>query len=354
MTTKLWTSVKVGRMTLPHRLAMSPMTRSRALPDGTPGELAELYYTQRASMGLLISEGTQPSDDGQGYIFTPGIYTDNHIAGWKRIIDSVHAAGGHFYIQLMHVGRISHPDNTLNHRQALAPSALAPGIQMFTLEGMKDIPVPKAMTTEDIDTVIGEFRHAARSAILAGADGVEIHGANGYLVHQFFAENANRRDDQYGGSAENRARFGIDVARAVADEIGPDRTGFRISPFSTAGGLDEGASGSDVYRSLISDLGNLKLAYLHVLHTGNDEFLREIRALWPTSLLVNRAGRPLDKISVDVDQGTADVAVVGAWALANPDLPERLKAGLPLNSADPATFFGGDEHGYTDYPTSSH
>lgn len=351
--TKLWTAGKVGRMTLPHRLAMSPMTRSRALPDGSPGELAPVYYTQRASLGLLISEGTQPSDDGQGYIYTPGIYTDKHIAGWKRITDSVHGAGGHFYIQLMHVGRISHPDNTPHHRQALAPSAIAPGMQMFTLGGMKDIPIPKAMTADDIHTVIDEFRRAARSAILAGADGVEIHGANGYLVHQFFAENANQRSDEYGGSAANRARFGIEVARAVAEEIGADRTGFRISPSSTAGGLDEGTQGRDVYRALIPELAQLNLAYLHVMHIGDDTFLTEIRTRWPHSLLVNRAGRPLDKISLDVDQGTADVAVVGAWALANPDLVERLKAGLPLNTPDPSTFFGGDQHGYTDYPTIS-
>ncbi len=350
---KLWSSVKVGRMTLPHRLAMSPMTRNRALPDGTPGELSPLYYAQRASLGLLISEGTQPSDDGQGYILTPGIYTAQHIAGWKKIVDQVHAAGGYLIIQLMHVGRISHPDNTPHHRQPVAPSAIAPGIQMFTFGGLKDIPVPRALATDEIHNTIDEFRVAARAAIAAGADGVEIHGANGYLVHQFFAENANTRTDQYGGSPANRARFGIEVARAVVQEIGADRTGFRISPGSSAGGLDEGPNGEDVYRVLIPELAKLNLLYLHVMYPANrpDDFLKEIRQAWPNPLLVNRAGRSLENISADIDAGLADVAPVGAWALANPDLVARLKAGAPLNSVDRATMYGGDAKGYTDYPT---
>lgn len=351
--TKLWSSVQVGRMTLPHRLAMSPMTRSRAQEDGTPGELSALYYTQRASLGLLITEGTQPSDDGQGYLFTPGIYTDRHIEGWKRVADSVHQAGAHLYIQLMHVGRISHPDNTPHHRQPVAPSAIAPGVQMFTLKGMQDIPVPRALSLDEVQSTIDEFRKAAAAAIAAGADGVEIHGANGYLVQQFFAENSNVRTDQYGGTPENRARFGIEVARAVAQEIGADRTGFRISPGNTAGGINEGARGLDVYRTLIPELAALNLAYLHVLHGGNEEFLKEIRAAWPNALLVNRAGRPLEQLAVDVDGGLADVAVVGKWALANPDFVDRIKAQAPLNEADPETFYGGGAHGYTDYPTIS-
>lgn len=349
--TKLWSPIQVGRMTLSHRLAMSPMTRSRALPDGTPGPLSPLYYAQRASLGLLISEGTQPSADGQGYLLTPGIYTENHIAGFKRITDRVHDAGGHLIIQLMHVGRVAHPDNTPHHRQALAPSAIAPGIGMFTASGMQDIPVPRAMTSEDILATIEQFRVAAAAAIQAGADGVEIHGANGYLIHQFVAENANVRRDRYGGSPENRARFGIEVAQAVAKEIGADRVGFRISPGSSAAGIDEGPNGSDVYRILIAELARLNLAYLHVLHRGNEEFLKEIRSLWPNALLVNRAGRPLEKLTMDLDAGIADVVPVGTWALANPDLVRRLKEGAPLNAPDPETFYGGGARGYTDYPT---
>lgn len=351
--TKLWSPIKVGRLNLSHRLAMSPMTRSRALPDGTPGELSSLYYSQRASLGLLISEGTQPSADGQGYIFTPGIYTDQHIAGWKKVADRVHEAGAYLVIQLMHVGRISHPDNTPHHRQPVAPSAIAPGIQMYTLGGMKDIPVPRALTTEEVGTTIEEFRVAAAAAIQAGADGVEIHGANGYLVHQFIAENANTRTDLYGGSPENRARFGIEVARAVSEEIGAERTGFRISPGNSAGGLNEGPHGLDVYRALIPGLAKLDLAYLHVLYGANqpDDVLREIREAWPNALLVNRGGRSLENIAYEVDAGLADISPVGKWALANPDLVERLKRGASLNPADPATFYGGDSKGYTDYPT---
>ncbi|AUW94928.1 alkene reductase [Sulfobacillus thermotolerans] len=348
---KLWETVTVGRMTLSHRLAMAPMTRSRAQADGTPGDLAPVYYSQRASLGLLISEGTQPSEDGQGYLFTPGIYTDNHVAGWKKVADAVHDKGGYLFIQLMHVGRMSHPNNTPHHRLGLAPSAVAPGLEMFTATGMQEIPVPREMSITDIHRTIDEFRQAAAAAIRAGADGVEIHGANGYLIQQFMAENANQRQDQYGGSIENRARFAIEVAAAVAHEIGADRTGFRISPGMTLGGLDEGASGPDLYRYLISELAKLNLVYLHVMHGGNDPFLKEIRALWPHVLLVNRAGRPLDQIASDIEANLADIAPIGAWALANPDFVERLKVGASLNPADTATFFGGDAHGYIDYPT---
>lgn len=349
--TQLWSPVNVGRLKLSHRLAMAPMTRSRAKQDGTPGDLSPLYYAQRASLGLLISEGAQPSDDGQGYLNTPGIYTDSHISGWRKVADQVHASGGYLFIQLMHVGRMSHPDNTPHHRQPVGPSAIAPGVPMFTVNGMLDIPVPRELNAEEIKTTVQDFRKAAAAAIQAGADGVEIHGANGYLIQQFIAENSNKRSDEYGGSIENRARFAIEVAEAVAKEIGPERTGFRISPGVPLGGLDEGVSGPDVYKYLIPKLAKLNLAYLHLLHGGNEELLRNIRSLWPTALLVNRAGRPLESLSVDIDAGLADVAPVGAWALANPDLVERLKSGAPLNEADRSTYYGGDSQGYTDYPT---
>ena len=223
---------------------MSPMTRSRAKPDGTPGDLAAEYYAQRAGVGLIVAEGTQPSDDGQGYLTTPGIYTAAHVAGWKKVTTAVHDKGGRIFIQLMHAGRMSHPDNKPHHRQAVAPSAIAPASQMFTATGMQEIPVPRALSTEDIHQTVADFRHAARAAIEAGADGVEIHGANGYLVQQFFAPNANTRTDQYGGSIENRTRFAIEVAKAIAEEIGADRTAIRLSPGSTLGGLDEGSEWS--------------------------------------------------------------------------------------------------------------
>ncbi|MDQ6420464.1 alkene reductase [Paenibacillus sp. LHD-117] len=349
---KMWSPVKVGNMNLPHRLAMAPMTRNRAQIDGTPGELADLYYSQRASMGLIITEGTQPSDDGQGYLLSPGIYTKKHIEGWKKVTDAVHAEGGHIYIQLMHAGRMSHPDNTPHHRQGVAPSAISPGVQIFTAKGMQDVPAPRALSEAEITTTIADFRKAAAAAIEAGADGVEIHGANGYLIHQFISENANDRTDQYGGSIENRALFAIEVATAVANEIGADRTGFRISPGNLAYiGIDEGEHGLDVYRHLIPELAKLNLAYLHVMHTGNDEFLKEIRDFWSSSLLVNRFGRPLEDIDTDIEAGIAEVAPIGAWALANPDFVDRLKKDAPLNEQDRMTFFGGDSKGYTDYPT---
>lgn len=208
---------------------MAPMTRARANADGTPGKLAAEYYAQRASVGLVITEGTQPSDDGQGYPATPGIYTDAHVAGWRGVTAAIHERGARVFFQLMHAGRMSHPDNTPHHRQGVAPSAIAPGEQIFTLGGMKDIPVPRALSTREIPTTIGEYRHAARRAVEARADGVEIHGV-AYLIHQFLALSANTRTDLYGGSLENRARFAIEVARAIVDEIGADRTGIRLSP----------------------------------------------------------------------------------------------------------------------------
>jgi N-ethylmaleimide reductase len=349
---KLWSKMKIGNLELPHRLAMAPMTRSRAKEDGTPGELSSLYYAQRASMGLIISEGTQPSDDGQGYLWSPGIYTEKHIEGWKKVTDAVHEAGGSMYIQLMHVGRMSHPDNTPHHRQAVAPSAIAPGVEMFTAKGMQEIPVPRELSEEDIQTTIADFRKAASAAIEAGADGVEIHGANGYLIHQFIGENSNKRTDKYGGSIENRARFAIEITKAIVEEIGAERTGFRISPGTPLGGIEEGEQGPEVYLHLVKELAQFNLAYLHVMHLGNETLLHEIRSIWSNPLLVNRAGRALEDIRVDIDNGVADMVPVGVWSLANPDLVERLKKGFPLNEADRATFFGGNGSvGYTDYPT---
>ncbi|MBX4145321.1 alkene reductase, partial [Ralstonia pickettii] len=199
--------VTLGDLTLPNRIVMPPMTRSRASqPGDEANELMAAYYAQRASAGLIVSEGTQPSDDGQGYLTTPGIYTDAHVAGWKAVSERVHARGARLFIQLMHVGRMSHPDNTPHHRQGVAPSAIAPGVPMFTMKGMQEIPAPRALTTDEVRGTVNDFRFAARRAIEAGADGVEIHGANGYLVQQFFAPNANTRSDAYGGSIENRAR----------------------------------------------------------------------------------------------------------------------------------------------------
>ena len=349
--TVLWTPITVGQMTLRHRLAMAPMTRSRAKADGRPGDLAAEYYAQRASMGLLISEGTQPSDDGQGYITTPGIYTDAHVEAWRQVTRAVHDKGAHFFIQLMHVGRTSHPDNTPHHRQPVAPSAIQPKGEMFTAKGMLPLPKPRALTLGEIGATIADFRLAARKAIEAGADGVELHGANGYLIQQFFAPNANIRTDLYGGPIENRIRFALEATAAVADEIGANRTAIRISPGNTLGDIDEGAEGPALYRRLVTELDKLGLAYLHVLHRGDDAFLAELRSRWHGVLMLNRGGRPRDVVGQDVASRRADMESLASMSLANPDLVDRLRSGAPLNTPDRTTFYGGDSHGYTDYPT---
>ncbi|MFD4948847.1 alkene reductase [Streptomyces sp. NPDC058239] len=352
----LWQPFKLGRVELLHRLAMAPLTRSRANSDGTPGPLAATYYGQRASLGLIITEGTQPSADGQGYPNTPGIHTPEQIAGWREVADAVHAGGGTLFIQLMHVGRMSHPDNTPHHRQPVAPSAISADQDIFTATGPKKTPVPRELSIQDIQTTIADFRHAAASAIAAGADGVEIHGANGYLLHQFLSPNANHRTDTYGGSVDNRSRLVVEVARAMAEEIGADRVGIRLSPSMPLGGIDEGDTEAvrAQYHHLVGELAPLNLAYLHVHHVGDDELLRSFREVWPTALLVVRYGRTREQIADDIDAGLADIAPLGRFALANPDIVERLRTDAPLNEIDPATLYGGGEAGYTDYPTLAH
>jgi 2,4-dienoyl-CoA reductase-like NADH-dependent reductase (Old Yellow Enzyme family) len=343
-------SVQLGRYTLPNRLAMAPMTRSRAEPNGAPGALAAEYYAQRASLGLIISEGTQPSEDGQGYLATPGIHSDAQVAGWRKVSAAVHAHGGHWFMQLMHVGRMSHPDNTAHHRQGVAPSAVAPGVPMFTASGMQPIPLPRALSTAEVRQTVADFRQAARRAIEAGADGVELHGANGYLLQQFLAPNANLRTDEYGGSVENRARFVIEVASAVAAEIGAQHTAIRLSPGTTLWGIDEGEQGPALYRHLVGALDGLGLAYLHIVDQGDAALLADIRRLWHGTLVLNRPGRLREQIGSDIAAGLAQMESYGQMVLANPDFVARIKNGTPLNEADRATFFGGSARGYTDYP----
>ncbi|NTZ64240.1 alkene reductase [Agrobacterium tumefaciens] len=351
----IWTPAKVGNIETKNRLVMAPMTRSRAQADGTPGPLAAQYYAQRAGVGLIVTEGAQPSADGQGYLATPGIYTEAHVKGWSKVASAVHAKGSHIFIQLMHVGRTSHPDNTPHHRQAVAPSAVAPGDQIFTATGMQPIPEPRALTTEEVAQTVDDFRRAARHAVDAGADGVEIHGANGYLIQQFFAPNANLRTDAYGGGIENRARFAIEVARAVAEEIGAERTGIRLSPGATLGGLDEGAEGPQLYRYLVRELNRLGLAYVHIMHLGNEALLADIRALWDRALILNRPGRALEDVGSDVKSGLADLEAYGQYVLSTPDFVERLRTGAAMNEPDRASYYGGspDGAGYIDYPALS-
>ena len=348
---QIFSPIRLGRYTLRNRVAMAPMTRSRAQYDGTPKASAATYYAQRASVGVIVTEGTQPSDDGQGYMMTPGIYTDAHVAGWRVVSDAVHAHGGLLFIQLMHAGRLSHPDNTPHHRQGVAPSAIGSDAQMFTPTGPQVAPVPRALSLDEIQQTIADFRLAARRAIEAGADGVEIHGANAYLIQQFLAPSSNTRTDAYGGSIENRARFAIEVAKAIVDEIGADRTSIRLSPGTTLWGIDEGAEGPDLYRYLVAELDKLGLAYLHVMHQGNEPLLADIRQLWHGTLMLNRPGKTREQIGSDLTAGLADVESYGQMVLANPDFIERLQAGASMTAADRNSFFGGTDAGYIDYPT---
>jgi N-ethylmaleimide reductase len=348
--TNHWSPLRLGDIDLEHRLAMAPMTRDRSTATGTPTGMNADYYAQRASMGLIITEGTQPSDDGQGYLLTPGIYTEQHVAGWREVTRKVRAAGGHVFIQLMHAGRIAHPANTPHHRQPVAPSAIKPSGAMFTASGKLELPEPRALSTPEVTGTVHDFVLAAKAAVTAGADGVEIHGANGYLVHQFLSSNANRRADRYGGSVENRIRFAVEVATAVADAIGPKRVGFRISPGNQFNDIVEDDV-PELYDALVSRLAPLGLAYLHHEHHGDDGLLARVRAGWPTSLILNRPDASLETRLTDIEKSRADLVSIGKMVLANPDLVARLRAGAPLNQPDPTTFYGGDARGYTDYPT---
>jgi N-ethylmaleimide reductase len=249
----------------------------------------------------------------------------------------------------MHTGRIAHPDNTSHRRQPVAPSAIRPQGVMFTMSGPQEMPEPRALSTQEVAATVEDFRRAAAAAVAAGADGVEIHGANGYLVHQFLSD-TNQRADGYGGSIEGRIRFAVEVAAAVAGEIGADRTGIHISAANPYNDIAESDT-AELYPALLDALRPLGLAYLHVMHAGDDALLGTLRALWPTTLILNRGGTDLPTRAKDIDNGTADLVSVGALALANPDLVERLRSDAPLNTPDPATFYGGGVVGYTDYPT---
>lgn len=346
----LWSPVTAGDLQLPHRLAMAPMTRSRAREDGVPVPSNATYYAQRASLALVITEGTQPSEDGQGYLLTPGLHNDDQVEGWREVTSAVHDAGGRVVIQLMHVGRIAHPTNTPHGRPPVAPSPAAAEGEMFTTTGAQPMSVPRALSTDEVAGVVQDFRLAAADAVAAGADGVEIHAANGYLVHQFLSSNANQRSDAYGGSVANRIRFAVEVASAVADEIGPGRTGIRISPGNTFNDIVEGDT-AELYEALVSALAPLGLAYLHILQLGEENVLDSLRAAWPGVLMLNRPGADLATRVADLEAGRADVISVGTMALANPDLVERVRNGVQLNQPDPASFYGGTDAGYLDYAT---
>ncbi|MEU9860790.1 alkene reductase [Streptomyces sp. NPDC047971] len=356
MTNSLFTQARIGTLDLPNRLVMAPLTRNRAQSDGVPSDLMVRHYADRASAGLIIAEGTTPNAVGQTYPNIPGIHTDAQEAGWRRVTEAVRARGGRMFLQLQHGGRNGHPD-TSGHTP-LAPSAIALPEDVETPSGPQPAPVPQEMTTEDIRATIADFAAAARRAVAAGFEGVEVHGANGQLLHQFLAENTNRRTDGYGGSSGQRVRFAVEVVRAVAEAIGPERVGLRISPDVTVNGMAEGDTHA-IYRALVAALADDGLAYLHLVYADKDpELFRELRRLWPGTLIGNPV---LTREDVATDGGLrkgealraagADLVSLGRAFLANPDLVERLRAGAPLNLVrDKYLMYTGGATGYNDYP----
>jgi 2,4-dienoyl-CoA reductase-like NADH-dependent reductase (Old Yellow Enzyme family) len=353
----LFDPLHVKSWELPHRVVMAPLTRNRAEAGMVPGDLAVEYYSQRASAALIVSEGTQPSAVGQGYLNTPGIHTAEQVAGWRRVADAVHARGGRIVVQLMHAGRIAHPDNKQG-LETVAPSALAAPGETFTAGGMRPYPVPRALTLEEIPGVVEEFAHAARCAVEAGLDGVEIHAANGYLVHQFLAPGSNVRTDEYGGSPANRARFAIEVTRAVVDAIGPERVGIRMSPAHNIQGATEEdpADVEATYTTLVGEIAPLGLAYLSVLADPSLELTKRLRKDFGGVFVANDGFSSVttrESAQAILDEDLADAVAVGRLFLANPDLPARWRSGAELNEPNPDTFYGGGAEGYVDYPFMS-
>ncbi|KUH36489.1 MULTISPECIES: alkene reductase [Streptomyces] len=341
---------------LRNRVVMAPMTRSRA-PGRVPTELMAEYYAQRASAGLIISEGIQPTPEGQGYPDTPGLHFAEQVAAWRRVTDAVHAAGGRIFAQLMHAGRIGHPSvlaDLPGDLHPVAPSAVAAAGQLYTAEGLKDYPEPRELTGAQVRQVIEGFAAAARNAVEAGFDGVELHGANGYLIHQFLAPGTNRRTDEWGGSVDDRVRFAVEAVKAVAAAVGAERTALRISPGNPFNDIDE-PDPLPAYTALVAELDPLGLAYLHVLEASPEvrDVTTQLRKQYSGTLVLNPAtDGPTDHgVLTLVEDGTADLLSFGALFLANPDLPARLAAGGPYNEPDRATLYGGDHRGYTDYPT---
>ncbi|MFF0746102.1 alkene reductase [Streptomyces sp. NPDC004111] len=341
--------------TLANRIAMAPMTRSRAGAGGVPTELVAEYYTQRASAGLIITEGVQPSVVGQGYPWTPGLHSEEQVAGWRKVTDAVHAAGGVIFAQIMHAGRIGHPSLLPDGLTPVAPSAVAPAGQLFAGEGMVDFTEPRELTPEEIHETVRDYARAARNAVDAGFDGVELHGANGYLIHQFLSSNANLRTDEWGGTPQNRARFAVEAVRAVAAEIGPERTAIRLSPGNPFNDIAEDASLiPEVYAAVAAGIEPLGIAYLHTVETGPEqrEFTAKLREGFSGTYILNPFTEgPTDHRALALlEDGSADLLSFGALFLANPDLPARLAAEGPYNTPDPSSFFGGTEKGFTDYP----
>ncbi len=351
----LFQPVDLGPIQIQNRIVMAPLTRSRATPDGVPRDMHVEYYRQRATAGLIITEATNISGEGRGYAWTPGIWTDAQVEGWRKVTDAVHAEGGHIYLQLWHVGRVSHPDLQPGNALPVAPSAIAAKGQSFTEEGMKDMVTPRALSADELPRVVEDYRHAARQAKAAGFDGVEIHSANGYLLDQFLRDGANKRDDAFGGSVENRLRFPLQVVDAVVDVWGPERTGIRISPVSPANDLTD-SDPKSVFLPYVEALSERRLAYLHVVEgaTGGPREvggfdLSILREKFSGLYMGNNDYSP-QLAAERVASGAIDLACFGRPFISNPDLVRRIALGAPLAPWDKSTFYGGDERGYTDYP----
>ncbi|MFJ7070811.1 alkene reductase [Streptomyces sp. NPDC101115] len=339
---------------LANRIAMAPMTRSRAEAElRIPTQLTAEYYAQRATAGLIITEGVQPTAVGQGYPNTPGLHSAEQVAAWREVTDAVHERGGKIFAQLMHAGRISHPVVLGQGLHPVGPSAVTPAGQLFTGTGLTDFVAPRELTADEVRESVEGFATAARNAVEAGFDGVEIHGANGYLVHQFLADGSNKRTDEWGGTVENRIRFAVEVVKAVADAVGPERTGLRISPANPYNDISESDT-EELYTALVAAVEPLGIAYLHVLEAvpGLRDLTLALRKQFSGTFVLNPSteGPTGPEALALIEDGTADVLAYGALFLANPDLPARLRAGGPYNTPDNTTFFGGDHRGYTDYP----
>ena len=354
----LFENYQLGNLTLSNRTVMSPMTRSRATADHIPTDIMAEYYAQRSAAGLIITEGTAPSPNGTGYPRIPGIYNNMQVRAWNKVTDAVHAKGGKIFVQLMHTGRISHPLNMPENSEVLAPSAIpAGGTKMYTdQKGEKELPTPKAMTREDIHTTIDEFVKASENAVEAGFDGVELHGANGYLLEQFLFPGANNRDDEYGGSIENRARYVLEVAKKTANAIGKDKVGIRLSPFGAFNEITAAEDEAELYNYLSSELGKAGLLYIHIVdHSGmgTPEVPRSIKESIRDNFggpIILSGGYDREKAEKDLEEGLGHLVAYGKPFLANPDLVERLKKNAPLNNPDFKTLYTPGEKGYTDYP----
>jgi len=357
--TDLFSPLQLGPLRLPNRIVMAPMTRNRAESGNVPSALALEHYCQRASAGLIITEGSQVAPEGQGYPLTPGIHTEEQVAGWRRITAAVHAKGGRMFLQLWHVGRVSHPCFQPNGAAPVAPSALKPAGQVYTFDGLQDFVTPRALDPSEIPIVIEQFRNGARNALDAGFDGVEIHGANGYLPDQFLRDGTNQRNDEYGGSIANRARLMLEITDTVCSVWGADRVGLRLSPLNPFNDIRD-SNPEATFSYVVEQLNRFGLAYLHITAMGAEApgaagpafDLRKLRALFKGIYMVN-AGYDKARANAVLAAGDADLVAFGVPYIANPDLPERFAQDAPLNDADPATFYGGDAKGYTDYPALS-